>query len=94
MKWTTWVSLLGLGGIIAVVVYTSFDVGAVRCEICITFQGREACRAVDGATEAEARQAAVTNACALISSGVTDTMACSRVTPSRDHCEAAPQSPK
>lgn len=86
MKWTSWVSLVGLGAIVAVVVYTSLDVGAVRCEVCITFEGREACRAVDGATAAEAQQSAVNNACALIASGVTDTMACERTTPTRLEC--------
>ena len=34
MKWTSWVSLLGLGAIIGFVVWTSLDVGAVRCEVC------------------------------------------------------------
>ena len=86
MKWTSWISLLGLGAIIGVVVYTSFDVGVVRCEVCIRFEGREACRAVDGATESEAQRSAVNNACALLASGVTQTMACERTTPSREHC--------
>jgi hypothetical protein len=71
MKWTSWVSLVGLAAIVTVVVYTSLDVGAVRCEVCITFEGRQACRAVDGATEAEAQQSAINNACALLASGVT-----------------------
>ena len=88
MKWTTWVSILGLGAIVAVVVLTSFDVGAVRCEVCITFEGRQACRSVDAANRDEAHRAAITNACALIASGVTDTMACERTTPSREACEA------
>jgi len=88
MKWTSWVSLVGLGAIVAVVVYTSFDVGMVRCEVCITFEGREACRAVDGATAAEAQQSAINNACALLASGVTQTMACERTTPSRLACNA------
>jgi hypothetical protein len=88
MKWTSWVSLVGLGAIMAVVVYSSFGVGNVRCEVCITFEGRDACRAVDGATDAEARQAAVTNACALLASGVTQTMACERTTPTRSSCDA------
>lgn len=88
MKWTSWVSLVGLGSIMAVVVYSSFGVGSVRCEVCIAFEGRESCRAVDGATEAEARQAAVTNACALLASGVTQTMACERTTPTRESCDA------
>lgn len=92
MKWTSWVSLLGLGGIIGVVVYTSFDVGVVRCEVCMSFDGRQSCRAVDGATEDQARHGAINNACALISHGVTDTMACERSTPTRAECSA--QSPK
>ena len=88
MKWTSWVSLLGLGAVISFVVYTSLDVGAVRCEVCITFEGHEACRTVDGTTESETRQAAITNACALLASGVTRTMACERTTPTRQSCTA------
>jgi hypothetical protein len=88
MKWTSWASLLGLGAIIAVVVYTSFDVGTVRCEVCMSFEGQQACRAVDGATEDDARRAAITNACALLASGVTRTMACERSTPTRSQCDA------
>jgi hypothetical protein len=88
MKWTSWVSVLGLGAIIGVVVWTSLDVGSVRCEVCIAFEGRQACRAVDGASADEAQRAAVTNACALIASGVTQTMACERTTPSRVDCGA------
>jgi hypothetical protein len=87
MKWTSWVSLLGLGAVISFVVYTSLDVGAVRCEVCITFEGQQACRAVDGATEEDARRGAITNTCALLASGVTRTMACERTEPSRVHCD-------
>jgi len=86
MKWTSWVSLIGLGAIVAIVVYTSLDVGAVRCEVCIAFAGNDVCRSVDGASEAEARQGAVTNACALLTSGVTNTMACERTPPTRERC--------
>ena len=86
MKWTSWVTLVGLVAIVAVVVGTSFDVGTVRCEVCIRFQGRDACRAVDGASEDEAHRAAVTNACALLASGVTDSMACERTEPTRVDC--------
>jgi hypothetical protein len=67
MKWTSWVSLLGLGAIIGVVVWTSLDVGAVRCEVCITFEGRQACRSVDGATADEAaHRRSTTRARALV----------------------------
>jgi hypothetical protein len=86
VKWTSWVTAAALTGIIAVVVLSSLSIGSVRCEVCIEFQGRRACRAVDGNDEGEARAAAVTNACALLSSGVTDTIACQSTAPSDVRC--------
>ena len=78
MKWTSWVALIGLGLLITVVVYASLHTGNIRCEVCIDFNGRRACRAVDGATESDALMAARTNTCAQLAGGVTDTMACER----------------
>jgi hypothetical protein len=89
MKWTSWVSLLGLGAIIGFVVWTSLDVGAVRCEVCITFEGRQACRSVDGATADDAKRSAINNTCAQLSSGVTQTMACERTTPTKADCSGS-----
>ena len=86
MKWTSWVTLLALIAIIGTVVWSSFQVGGVRCEVCVEFAGRTACRAVEGADEQETQSAAITNACALVSSGVTDTMACQRATPKKAEC--------
>jgi hypothetical protein len=86
MKWTSWASLVGLVAIIGVVVWSSLHVGRVRCEVCVDFQGRRACRAVDADSESDARRAATTNACALVASGVTDSMACERATPTRVEC--------
>ncbi len=76
-------ALLALGGF---VVWTSLSVGTVRCEVCIDFEGRTACRAVDARTEDEARAAARTNACAQLTSGVTSTLACERTTPLSSRC--------
>jgi hypothetical protein len=87
MKWTSWVTLLGLGAIVALVVARSFQAGQVRCEVCIEFRGRQACRAVDAKTEQEARHSAVNNACAYLASGVTDTMACERTEPAKVACQ-------
>ena len=86
MKWTSWVTLVGLAGIFGVVVMTSLNVGGVRCEVCVEFNGRQACRAVDGDDEAETHTAAMTNACALVASGVTDTVACQHSTPTKASC--------
>jgi hypothetical protein len=87
VKWTTWVTALVLAGIVAVVVLSSLSIGGVRCQVCMEFRGQRACRAVDGNDEKEARSAAVTNACALLASGVTDTVACQNTPPSDVHCD-------
>ncbi len=86
MKWTSWLSLIGIAVIVALVVYSSVRVGSVRCEVCIAYRGREACRAVDGEDQEETRRAAVTNACALLASGVTETMACQRTPATKSEC--------
>jgi len=88
MKTTSWVTLLALGAIIGVVVWSSFQTGHSRCEVCMTFEGQQVCRTVDGSSEDEARRAAITNACAFLASGVTRTMACERGTPVREQCGA------
>jgi len=85
---TSWLTLVALSAIIAIVVGSSLQTGGVRCEVCIDFRARSACRSVDGATESDARMAATTNVCALLASGVTDTMACQRTTPRRSECRA------
>jgi hypothetical protein len=86
VKWTSWLALAVLVLVGGVVVTSSLTVGGVRCEVCVPFGGQEVCRTVDGASEAEARAAAQTNACALLASGVTATMACERTPPSRAAC--------
>jgi hypothetical protein len=88
MKWTSWVTATVLLGLIGFVVWTSIHAGTVRCEVCIEFGGRRACRAVDAATEQEARTSAINNACAFLASGVTQVMACERTPPARADCSS------
>lgn len=73
---------------VTLVVYRSTQVAGHECMVCITFHGEQACRTVQGADESEALRGAITNACARISSGVTDTMACERTRPDRQDCRA------
>ncbi len=72
--------------VIAVVVYSSLHVSDYECEVCISFDGRQACRTVTGKTEQEGLRSATDNACALLASGVTDTLACTRTPPSKAEC--------
>jgi hypothetical protein len=88
MKWTSWLAAVVLVGIAAVVVVSSLQVAGARCEVCVSFRGRQVCRAVDATTEEEARRGAHTNACALLASGVTDSLACERTPESSARCTA------
>ena len=88
MKRTSWVALGVILVVMTIVVYSTFQIGGVRCEVCITFHGRQVCRSVDGANEHEAQMAAITNACALLASGVTDTIACQNAQRDRLTCSS------
>ena len=80
------IGLAALFVLMALVVWSSFQIGGVRCEVCITYAGRSQCRAVDGTSRDEAIGAATTNVCAFLSSGVTDSMACTRTPPDKAEC--------
>jgi hypothetical protein len=71
---------------IAFVIWRSFQVAGYQCTVCMTFAGREACRTVEAATTPEARTSAINNACALLASGVTDSIACEHSQPIREDC--------
>jgi hypothetical protein len=86
MKWTSWLAFVVLAGLGGFIVWSSLSVGSIRCEMCLEFRGRQACRSVDAATEDEALAGARTNACAQLASGVTDSMACERTTPLSTSC--------
>ena len=80
------VGALALLAVVVFVVVSSLRLEAHSCEVCMEYRGRSQCRSVGGATIEEAKMAAVNNACAFISSGVTDSMACSRQTPVSESC--------
>ena len=69
--------------VIGAVVYTTMSASSskYRCEVCVEFQGRTQCRTAAAATEMQARRTAQENACALIASGVTDSMQCGNAQP-------------
>jgi hypothetical protein len=72
----------------AFVIYSSFQVSVVECEVCMRFDGRESCRTASAAGREEALRAAVDNACALLTSGMTETIRCQRGEPTRAECRA------
>ena len=67
--------------VLIVLVYTTMGSARYRCEACISFHNRTACRTAAAATEAQALRTATENACAQIASGVTDSIACENTLP-------------
>ena len=61
--------------------YSSTNNVKYRVEVCVAFQGRTSCRTARADNEEHALRSAQSNACALIASGVTDTMQCEHSAP-------------
>ena len=81
------VTLAFLVPIVSYVVYYSFQVSDYECEVCMTFAGQDSCRTVTGKTQEEGMRTGIDNACALLASGVTETMRCQRTTPRKAGCK-------
>ena len=75
--------LIGVGVVLflSYVVYSSLGLDDHRVEVCMEFRGQTACATAAGATREEAQRTATDTACAQISSGMTDSMACSQSRP-------------
>ena len=66
------------------IMYTSTrNLSQYRVEVCIEFNGRSQCRAASAATREQAQRTATDNACALVASGMTDSIACGNTAPKK-----------
>ena len=81
MKKSVWLGILFVALVVGFVVYSTINTGRIRCEVCITYQGRNSCRTASARTRDLALRAATENACAIISSGVTDSNQCNNTPP-------------
>lgn len=75
-----WIAI-GVVAFIAIVVSSTMGMRKTRYEVCVEFNGRQACRTAGGETKERARRAAIDNACALVASGVGDSIACQNKPP-------------
>ena len=67
--------------VLAVLLYSTMSLAKFRVEVCMTFNGRTDCRTASADTEEHALRSATSNACGLIASGVTDSLACEHSQP-------------
>jgi hypothetical protein len=80
-KKTVWIAIAFVAIFLAFVVSTTFRGERVRVEVCMAFRGQRDCRTASAGNREEALRTAVTNACAQLASGVTDSMQCENTTP-------------
>lgn len=83
MKRPVLLGVIFLLAVLGVIVYSSMNMSTNRVEACITFKGQLVCRTASGASEEFALRTAISNACAGLASGVTETMACEGAPPTR-----------
>lgn len=81
MKKSVWLGILFVAVVVGFVVYSTVSTKRIRCEICVTFHGRQACRTASASSRELAERTATENACAQISSGVTDSNQCNNTPP-------------
>lgn len=75
------VVLLFVIGFLALVAYSTIKGKRYRVEVCMAYQGRTNCRTVSAKSENAALRSGSNNACADLTSGVTDTMRCEQSPP-------------
>lgn len=77
--------ILGLGilAFVLLLVYLTVGGSRRRVRVCVSFRGRTECRVASGASAEEAERTATQNACTLLASGMTDSMACERTRPDK-----------
>jgi hypothetical protein len=81
MKKTVWLAIAFVILVVGFVVVSTFQGERVRCRVCIVFNGRRDCRTASAANRMEAQRTATDNACAQLSSGVTETGQCVNTPP-------------
>jgi hypothetical protein len=76
-----WIVAAFVVAFLALIAYSTLHGPRFRAEVCMAYQGQKACKIVSAKSEQAARRAGAENACADISSGVTDTIRCQQSEP-------------
>ncbi len=68
-------------GFLALILYSTLSGPRYRVEVCMAFQGRTICKTVSGKSEEAALRGGITNSCADMVAGVSETMRCEQQQP-------------
>jgi hypothetical protein len=83
MKKTVWAGVVFAALVVGYVMYSSFGAHPYKCEVCMVFHGGRDCRTASADTRENALRTAITNACAQLASGVTESSQCEGTEPER-----------
>jgi len=81
-----WLVAAGVMGLLGALVYLSLSATAVECTVCVTFNGRTECRSARATTSEESIRTAIAAACALLATGMTESLRCERTPPTSVAC--------
>jgi len=59
----------------------------VTCEVCVTYNGQTVCRTASGQSREKAVETARRTCCAVLASGMTESIQCQAVEPDRVSCD-------
>lgn len=86
MSKTTLLAILFGLAVLGVLVYSTMQLGQVSCEVCMTYNGMDRCATAAAPTRQEAVRSATDTACAVLSSGMTESIQCGNTPPKSVNC--------
>jgi hypothetical protein len=81
MKKTVWAGVVFAALVVGYVVYSSFRAHPFTVEVCMAYRGARDCRTASADSREHALRTAITNACAQLASGVTESSQCEGTAP-------------
>ncbi len=80
-------AIVSVIALLAILIYGSMGTVQAECELCVEYNGRTECRRGSGADQTEAQRAAQRAACAVMATGMAESVNCQRVPPTDVRCE-------
>jgi hypothetical protein len=73
--------------VLGVILYQTFGLRQVECNVCVSFEGRSKCLRVRGEDEETAIQTGKDNACSFVTVGRAEAFRCSGTPPTTTECK-------
>ena len=80
-------AIVSVIALLAILIYGSMGTVQAECELCVEYNGRTECRRGSGADQTEAQRAAQKAACAVMATGMAESVNCQSVPPTDVRCE-------